>query len=65
MKRLRAEAARSGRTMSELVEAGIRLVLSQRRAGDADLPDLPVWRSGGPLVDVADRRALYDAMDGR
>lgn len=29
------------------------------------LPPLPSFQSGGALVDVADRDALYDAMEGR
>jgi hypothetical protein len=28
-------------------------------------PPLPTFRSGGMLVDVADRDALYQAMEGR
>jgi len=65
MQRLREEAARQGRTMSELVEAGLRLVLSESSGPPAELPDLPRWRSGGELVDVADRDALYQVMDDR
>jgi hypothetical protein len=62
MARLRREAARSGRTMSELVETALRLLLD-RRSEVPDLPPLPVFRSGGALVDVADRDALYRAME--
>jgi hypothetical protein len=29
------------------------------------LSDLPTFNSEGHLVDIADRDALYDAMDGR
>ena len=66
MARLRREAARSGRTMSELVEAGLRLVLEPQRNRTApSLPPLPTFASGGQLVDVADRDALYQAMEGR
>jgi hypothetical protein len=66
MARLRREAARSGRTMSELVEAGLRLVLEpQRRDASPPLRPLPTFKSGGQLVDVADRDALYQAMEGR
>jgi Arc/MetJ-type ribon-helix-helix transcriptional regulator len=64
MRRLREEAARRGRSMSELVEAGIRLVLAERPEGEAELPELPVWRSGGARVDVAHRESLYDLMEG-
>ena len=67
MRRLREEAARQGRTMSELVEAGLRRILEEDRVPDsvADLPALPSWRSGGPVVDVAGRVALYGAMEER
>jgi hypothetical protein len=64
MARLRKESARTGRTMSELVETALRLLLQTRR----ELPPPPVlasFDSGGALVDVADREALYAAMEGR
>jgi hypothetical protein len=64
MAQLRREAARQGRTMSDLVETALRLLFRARRSA-ADLPDLPTLRSGGALVDVADREALYQAMEGR
>jgi hypothetical protein len=61
---LKREAARQGRTMSEMVETALRLLLrSQRRRGK--IPALPTFRSGGALVDIADRDALYHAMEGR
>ena len=64
MLQLKREAVRQGRTMSELVETALRgLFRSQRKT--ADLPPLPVFHSGGALVDVADRDALYQAMEGR
>jgi hypothetical protein len=61
---LRREAARQGRTMSELVETALRLLLRSPRKRK-ELPSLPTFRSGGALVDVADRDALYNAMEGR
>jgi hypothetical protein len=61
---LKREAARQGRTMSELVETALRLLLrAPRRRGT--LPPLPSFDSGGSLVDIADRDALYQAMEGR
>lgn len=66
MTRLRQEAARSGRTMSELVEAALRLLFqSKRRETKSKLKPLPKFRSGGHLVDISDRNALYDVMEGR
>ena len=52
------------RTMRPYLETALRLLIhSQRRRGK--LPALPSFRSGGMLVDVADRDALYHAMEGR
>jgi Arc/MetJ family transcription regulator len=64
MAELKREAARQGRTMSELVETALRLLLrSQRERGR--IPALPKFRCGGARVDVADSDALYHAMEGR
>lgn len=67
MRRLRREAARQGRTMSELMESALRLFFqTQERAGcPADLPQLPSFGGGQELVDVADRDRLYEVMEGR
>ena len=64
MARLRRESARSGRTMSELVETALRRML-QAKPDAVELPPLPSFKSGGALVDIADREALYRAMEGR
>jgi hypothetical protein len=64
MAQLKREAARQGRTMSELVETALRMLFRSPR-NRAELPSLPTFRSGGALVDVADRDALYQAMEGR
>jgi hypothetical protein len=64
MIRLREEAARQGRTLSEMVEAALRLLLDSRPV-PPPLPPLPSFKSGGAQVDVADRDALYEAMEGR
>ena len=64
MAELEREATRQGRTLSELVETALRLLLrSQRKRGK--IPTLPTFHSGGALVDIADRDALYRAMEGR
>lgn len=64
MERLRAESARRGRTMSELMETALRRML--------DTPDeptdpgpLPSFQGGRAFVDVADRDALFQAMEER
>ena len=64
MAQLKREAARQGRTMSELVEAALRGLFQSRRK-KAALPPLPSFHSGGALVDIADREALCQAMEGR
>ena len=64
MAELKREAARQGRTMSEMVETALRLLL-RSRPKRSTLPDLPTFHGGGELVDIADRDALYQAMEGR
>jgi hypothetical protein len=64
MAQLKREAARQGRTMSELVETALRMLFKSRKRRE-ELPPLPSFRSGGALVEVADRDALYQAMEGR
>ncbi len=62
MRRLKAEAARQGKTMSELVETALRRLLD-RPAAPVKLSPLPTFDGGGYLVDIADRDALYRAME--
>jgi len=62
MRALKREAAKRGCTMSELVEAGIRLVL-RKEPPAKEIPPLPKFSSGGALVDYADREALYRVME--
>jgi hypothetical protein len=50
--------------MSELVESALRLLLRSDRKR-AKLVALPAFHGGGTLVDIADRNALYQAMEGR
>jgi hypothetical protein len=47
-----------------LVETALRRLL-QAKPGAVDLTPLPSFKSGGVLVDVADREALYRTMEGR
>lgn len=63
MKRLRQKAASSRRTISELVESALRRSL-QEPAPKRKLPPLPAF-DGGAKVNVADRDALYRAMEER
>lgn len=64
MAQLRQEAARQERTMSELVETARRNLFRAQQEPVALAP-LPVFHSGGPNVDIPDRDALYQAMEGR
>ena len=66
MRRLREEAARRGTTMSALVEAGLRRVLAAPGSPGAPAgtrPPLPVWKSGGFKVDIANPEELHRILD--
>ena len=59
--KLKREAVRQGRTVSDLVEMALCLLFRPRKNGRAPRR-LPTFKSGGALVDIADREALYQAM---
>jgi hypothetical protein len=59
---LKRAAARRGTTMSELTAELLRKGLAERPKPH-HLPPLPSFKTGGLLVDVADREALYKALD--
>jgi len=63
-KELKREAARRGETMSAMVEAALRLFLRQPERQE-DRPPLPSFHSGGALVDISNRDALYEVMEER
>ena len=64
MAQLKREAARQGRTISELVESALRSLFRAHKRRQS-LPPLPAFKSGGHRVEIADRDALYQAMEGR
>ena len=64
MTRLKQEAARQGKTMSELFETALRLLL-QRRPRRRLLPPLPSFQGGRPRVNIANREALLDFLENR
>ena len=66
IRQLKEEAARCSTTMSALVEAGLRRVHATggpRENQPRLRPPLPSWNGGKELVDIANRDALYDAME--
>ena len=65
MHRLKQEAARQGTAMSALVERALRLWLENAKKGRRKSNPLPAFHAGRLLVDIADREALYNAMEGR
>ncbi len=66
LQRLREEAERRKTTVSALADGMLRLGLAMPELGGTapkHLPPLPIWRSGGFRVDIADREALYQVLD--
>ncbi len=66
MARLKEEAARRRTTMTALIEAGLRHILAEGETpvpARSELPPLPAANMGEPLVDIADREALYEVLD--
>jgi hypothetical protein len=60
---LKRLAAKRGETLSATVAECLRRGLQEPEA-PPELTPLPVYRMGRPKVDVADRDALYRAMEG-
>ena len=63
MRSLKRRAATEGRTLSAVVADALRHGLAPART--ASVPPLTTHRMGRPNVDVADRDALYRAMEDR
>ena len=64
LKQAKLAATRSGRSLSDLVDDGLRLVLA-RPQSVATVIDLPTFGGSGlrPGVDLADKAALLDVLD--
>lgn len=63
MRRLKKESAQRGKTMSEIVEAALRLLFQKKSEGTSPkLPPLPELDTGGARVNIANRETLYDVM---
>src|SRR5437870_5409053 len=64
MARLRQEAARQQKTMSELVEAALRLLFhSAQQSKKKKLRPLPKFHGGGCQIDISNREELYSILD--
>jgi hypothetical protein len=64
----KTRAARTGRTLNEVVEEALRMAFARRDTSETPAgPALPVHRGGRlmPGVDLDDSAALEDLMDGR
>ena len=61
----KALAARSARSVSELIEDAVRAALRTSDLPADELPPLPTFGRGGtrPGIDLADRSSLADALD--
>jgi len=62
----KSRARRDGRTLTSVIEDGLRLVLDESAPDpDAEPTPLPTFgvREGRFLVDILDRNALADAFD--
>ena len=62
VRELKRRAAKHGETLSAVVAEALRRGLDTPEP--TDLPPLPSYDMGAPRVDIADRDALYRAMDG-
>jgi hypothetical protein len=62
---LKRRAARYRRTLSEVVAETLLRGLDESDAARSEPAPLPVHDMGAPRADVADRDALYRAMEGR
>lgn len=64
-RRAKERAARTGRTVSGLIEDAVRAALKPRRHAGVEMEPLPVFGGSGvmPGVDLSDTAALNDIMD--
>ena len=63
VERVRQRAKERGVSMSSIVEEAIFRMLTEQATADHPPLDLPSFNSGGYLVDITDRNAMYDALD--
>jgi hypothetical protein len=65
LREAKKRAAEEGITLTRVVEDALRSALTERPATERFKLRLKVVDGGPPLVDVADRDALYERMEGR
>jgi len=64
--RAKAVSARERKSLTAIIEEGLRLRLRRRTAVPLARMELPVFRGGkgfSPGIDPSSNRSLYDAMD--
>lgn len=61
--RVRERAKERGVSMSSIVEEAIVRMLTEKAPPNHPPLELPSFNSGGYLVDITDRNAMYDALD--
>jgi hypothetical protein len=64
LRQLKQRAAQRGTTLSAIVAETLKRGLRRTSEVPQKLPPLPTYRMGAPLVDIADRDALFRAMEG-
>ncbi|NKB24952.1 MAG: hypothetical protein GKR87_11360 [Kiritimatiellae bacterium] len=62
MSQLKQEAARQGKTMSELFETALRLMF-QNKKSEEKLSPLPTFHGGNIKKNISNRDTLYEAME--
>lgn len=67
LRRAKAAAAASGRSLNDLIEDAIRAALAPRPAGRVSDSEMPTYRGRGlqPGVDLDDSAALLSLMERR
>ncbi len=66
MREARKRAAQEGRTLTSLIEEAIRLLLTRRQTAKPYRLRWVTRHGTAPAaIDIADRDALYERMDGR
>ena len=63
VEQVRQRARERGVSMSSIVEEAIVRMLTEKATSDQPPLELPSFNSGGYLVDITDRNAMYDALD--